>query len=180
MSKRNVSFVIVCEDQQQEAFARRYLVKRGIHYRSIRVKRSPAGRGAGVHFVKTQLVQEIKTFRQKNYITSNAIVVMIDADTLSVDDRMQQINTHLKTNGLESVQQNENIAVFIPKRNIETWIYYAQGKPVDEETSYPKLQTPGCCRDAVDEFVNHICKDRVSADAPSSLNHACDELKKIL
>lgn len=180
MSKRNISFVIVCEDQQQEAFARRYLVKRGIHPRSIRVKKSPAGKGAGEQFVKKQLVPEIKEYRQKkNYILSNAIVALIDADTLSVDERMQQINSHLKSNGLDLIQQNEKIAVFIPKRNIETWIHYTQGIHVDEKQTYLKLQTPGNCQNAVNQIADNICKNGVPSNAPSSLLLACEQLRKI-
>lgn len=180
MSKRNISFIIVCEDQQQESFTRRYLKVRGFNPRKFRVERSPKGKGAGELFVRTQLIKEIKEFRRNKNRTSNAIVAMIDADIHSVDERMQQINSHLKTNGLEPIQMNEKIAVFIPKRNIETWIYFAQGTSVNETASYPKLQKPGGCQSAVDQLLNNICKNGIPENAPPSLIHACAQLQKIV
>ena len=44
--------VLLCEDSQQEAFARRFLVRAGWHPRALRVEKSPQGRGSGEQWVR--------------------------------------------------------------------------------------------------------------------------------
>jgi hypothetical protein len=182
MSRRKVNLVIICEDVQQSTFARRYLAKRGFEPGKIRVRQNPAGKGSGEHFVRQQFVNEVKLFRQKGSYGQGgvAIVALIDADTMSVQERLGQINSDLKQNGLDGIGQDERIAVFIPKRNIETWIRFANGDDVDENIAYPKLEKPRSCKREVDLYVDTICRDGISPDAPLSLIHACDELTKIL
>jgi hypothetical protein len=183
MSRRKVNLVIVCEDVQQSAFARRYFVKRGFKARKIRVIPYPAGAGSGEQFVRQQLVHEVKLHRQKNSYGQRgiALVALIDADTLSVQERLEQIDSALEQEGVEKIKQDERIAIFVPKRNIETWIHFAKNRgSIDEDTSYPKLKKPKSCKEEVDLYVNTICKDGIPPDAPSSLVHACNELTKIL
>jgi len=182
MSRRRVNLVIVCEDVQQSAFARRYLTKRGFDSRKIRIRQYPAGSGSGEQFVRQQLVQEVKLHRQKSSYGKGgaALVALIDADTMSVEERLEQINSALEQEELERIKSDERIAVFIPKRNIETWLRFAKGASVDENTSYPKLKNPRSCKHEVDLYVNTICKNGIPRDAPSSLVHACNELTKFL
>lgn len=68
MSRRNVSVVIVCEDTQQSAFARRYLEKRGYESRRIRIIPNPGGEGSGEQFVRQTLIQEVKSYRKKEQL----------------------------------------------------------------------------------------------------------------
>ena len=182
MSKRKVSLVIVCEDVQQSAFARRYLTKRGFDPRKIQVRPYPAGKGSGEQFVRRRFVQEVKLHRQKSSYGKGgvALVALIDADTKTVKERLAQIDEALEQEGLEKIKPDEKIAIFVPKRNIETWIRFANGEPVDESEPYPKLKNPRSCRHEVDAYVNTICKVGIPSNAPSSLVHACTELTKIL
>jgi hypothetical protein len=181
MSRRKVNLVIVCEDVQQSVFARRYLIKRGFEARKIRVVQNPSGRGSGEQFVRKYLVQEVKEYRRKSSFQEGlAVVAFVDADTFSVDERMNQLNNALVEEGLDEIRPNERIAVFIPKRNIETWIRFAQDRNVDEVTAFPKLIPPGSCKREVDLYVNTICRDGIPDGAPPSLIHACHELNKIL
>lgn len=144
--------------------------------------KSPKGKGSGEQYVRKELVKEIELFRQRSSYGKGgkALVVIIDADTYSVDDRLKQIHADLQNQGLDPIGQDEKIAVFVPKRNIETWIQYARKKAADESEVYPKLPTPKNCKTAVDVFVRKICKDPWPEDIPSSLKHACSELNKIL
>ena len=181
MSKRKVNLVVVCEDIQQEAFVRRYLAKRGFDKRRIYVRKSPAGKGSGEQFVREQLSKEVREFRRRSsYQEGVALVAVIDADTLSVNTRLTQINSALVGEGLAEIRTDERIAVFIPKRNIETWIQFARDRTVNEETLYPKLKTPSSCKEEVNLYVDTICRGGIPDDALPSLVHACNELDKIL
>ncbi len=182
MHKRKVKLLIVCEDVQQSAFARRYFKKCGFHSRRIRVRHNPAGAGSGEQFVRQRLVHEVKLYRQKSSYGHGgiALVAIIDADTMSVQERLEQINSALEQERIERIEQNEKIAIFIPKRNIETWIRFATDSNVNEDINYPKLKKIRSCKHEVDLYINKICRDGVPHDAPSSLVHACDELRKIL
>ncbi|RLC29679.1 MAG: hypothetical protein DRH37_07030 [Deltaproteobacteria bacterium] len=182
MSRRKINLLIVCEDLQQSTFARRYLIKRGFNQRKIRVKHNPSGRGAGEQFVRQQLIQEIKLHRrQRSYGKGgNTLIAMIDADKMSVQERLNQIDKELTSAGLESIKLDEKIGIFVPKRNIETWIEYADTLNIDETVAYPKSKKPSSCKHEIDSYINTICKTGLPPNAPSSLVHACDELDKIL
>ncbi len=182
MSKRKINLLIVCEDLQQSTFIRRYLIKRGFNRGKIRVKHTPSGRGSGEQFVRRQLVKEVKLHRQRRSYGKGvtALVAMIDADKMSVRERLDQINKELASADLAQITPDEKIAIFVPKRNIETWIEYAAARNIDETVTYPKLKTPNSCQREVEMYVNTICKTGLPHNAPSSLAHACDELGKIL
>ncbi len=182
MSNRKVNLVIVCEDDQQGTFARQFFQKRGMESRKIRVEKSPKGKGAGEHFVKKKAVTEIKTYRQKSSYGHGglAVAVIIDADNLSVQERYDEIQAELDRNELKPIQPDEKIAVFIPKRNIETWIHFAKDKSTNETTGYPKSKKPKSCKEEGDLFVNEICRQGVPDTALPSIIHACNELTKIL
>lgn len=181
MSRRKVNLVVVCEDVQQGTFARRYLTRRGFEPRKIQVRPNPAGKGSGEQFVRRGLIKEVREYRRRiGYQKGIALIAVIDADKMSVQQRLEQINSDLEQNGLDRIGEDERIAVFIPKRNIETWIRFANGDDVDEDTAYPKLEKPRSCKREVDLYVDTICRDGIPPDAPSSLVHACHELTKIL
>lgn len=65
MGRRSVECVLVCEDQQHEAFGRRFLreMKLVTHHRRIRVKRPSLGRGSAERFVRETYVKELEAGR---------------------------------------------------------------------------------------------------------------------
>ncbi|MEH1994649.1 hypothetical protein [Nostoc sp.] len=178
MSQRRVQIVILCEDKQQEVFARHFLKKRGfILDRNLRIEICP--KGAGEQFVRKRYPTEVKAYRSKNYL-SGMLVVLIDADKKTVEERLKQLDDAL----IEDLQQirlpKEAIAIFIPKRNIETWIHYLQGETVDEETEYSKfLNNESVCKPDVENLVNQ-CYQGLDENTPPSLQAACGELQRIL
>jgi hypothetical protein len=74
---------------------------------------------------------------------------------------------------------DEPIAIFIPKRNIETWIRYLQGQAVDEVTVYPKLQNKSDCKSVVDKLPEQ-CRTGLPIASPPSLQLACDEMRRLV
>lgn len=178
MSQRRVQIVILCEDRQQEVFARYFLQKRGFTLdKNVRIE--TCRKGAGEQFVRESYPVEVKAFRSRNYL-SGMLVVLIDADTKTVEERLRQLDDALTVDAQKIRQQNEAIAIFIPKRNIETWIHYLQGETVDEQTEYSKfLKNESACKPCVENLVNQ-CYQGIDENAPPSLQAACRELQRLL
>ena len=181
MSKKYTKVVVLCEDRQQEVFARHFLVNCGIIPGRIRVKVAPPARGSGEQRVREKYLQEVRAHRARCKSRHIALVVLIDADKGSVNNRLRQLENELTSNSLPRRKPNERIAVFVPKRNIETWIHYLMDEQVNEDKAYPKLERKGDCKPYVAAFARD-CRDHRSLpeDAPASLKAACGELVRIL
>lgn len=170
--------VILCEDRQQEVFARAFLEKCGIT--PLRVRIGPPGKGAGEQYVRANYPQEVQAFRSNFPAQPNTcLVVLTDADVLEVGQRLNTLEAELKKSGLPTRRAKERIGVFIPKRNIETWIHFLMGKTVNEQDEYPKFAQERICKPFVEDLaVNR--NNPLPAAAPPSLRTACDELQRIL
>jgi len=172
--------VILCEDRQQEVFARHFLVKCGVNRHRIHVKVSPKGAGAAEQYVRQQYPVEVLAYRANRHRINIALVVMIDADTREVVEHFRELENALHEATLSERQPDEQIGVFVPKRNIETWIHYLQGQSVNEIEEYPRFKgNEGICRPLVERLA--INRDTpLPESAPNSLKIACSELKRIL
>jgi len=135
--------IIVCEDRQHEVFMRTFLISRGVSPRRIRVRIATKGKGSGEQYVRRQYPSEVKIYRGKCHHLNITLATMIDADTKSVVDRQNKLDTSLLEAQLKRWQENERIGIFVPKRNIETWLYYLMGHAVDEMTEYTPLKKKG-------------------------------------
>jgi len=181
MPKRQAQLIIVCEDLQQEVFARHFFLKRGFDRRKIRSAIHPKGKGSGEQGVRRQYPQEVRTYRRKHHYLAINLAVFIDADpNVTVRQRKAELDGALKADGQETRQPDEQIAVFVPKRNIETWIHYLMGETVDEETAYTKFRHESECKPYVEKLAEEICPAGLPEDAPPSLCIACEELQRIL
>lgn len=179
MNQRRIQIVILCEDRQQEVFARYFLKKRGF---TGNIRTKFCRKGAGEQFVRKSYATEVKVFRSKNYI-SGILVVLIDADNASVSATLKELDDALIKNSLTPRQPDEAIAIFVPKRNIETWIHYLQGTSVDEnsEKPYPKFpKHESACKPYVENLADKCREGNLETNAPPSLQAACGELQRIL
>lgn len=172
-------FVVLCEDRQHEVFMRAFLVSRGIPARRIRVEIALEGRGSGEQYVRRKYPEEVKAYRSKCNYLNIALAVMIDADMRRVVDRLNELDASLAKAELDRRQPNERIGIFVPKRNIETWIHYLMGEIVDEDTAYPKLKKQSECKPLVEELAQK-CNQPLEQEAPPSLQAACTELQRIM
>jgi hypothetical protein len=179
MSKRQAQVTVLCEDRQQEVFARTFLIGRGFDGGRIRVRITPKGKQAGEQFVRESYPMEVKAYRSRKNHLSLCLVVILDADTSTVAERLSQLDAALEKHSQAKRQQEERIGVFVPRRNIETWIHYLQGDPVDELTKYSKLPHESECKADVQSFAQATLISGLSNDAPPSLQAACPELERI-
>jgi hypothetical protein len=180
MSQRRVQIVILCEDRQQEVFARYFLKKRGFTGR-FRANICPEGSQAGEQYVRTHYPEEVKAYRQKRNQVSIGLVVLIDADTGTLEARLNELASVLEEDEQKNRGSNEAIAIFVPKRNIETWIHYLQGETVNEEAVYARFKNnEAVCKTAVEDLADRCYSQSLPEDAPPSLQAACGELQRLL
>ncbi|MEE3715506.1 hypothetical protein V2H45_01965 [Tumidithrix elongata RA019] len=181
MTQPRKTIVILCEDLQQEVFVRSFLQKRGFNRRWFSPNICPSGQQSGEQFVRDRYPAEVRAYRSKKNHLDIALVVVIDADTNEVENRFKQLEQALKDQSLPPRQPDEKIAVFVPKRNIETWIHYLMGESVDELTAYSKFsRQEGNCKPYVEELAVQCQQVGLTDDAPLSMRIACAELQKIL
>jgi hypothetical protein len=180
MSQRRVQIVILCEDRQQEVFARHFLEKRGFTGQ-FRAKICPPGSQSGEQYVRAQYPAEVKAYRLNRNRVSIALVVLIDADTGGLHERFNQLAQALSEDTQQNRQPDEAIAIFAPKRNIETWIHYLQEEPVNEEDTYSKfVKNEASCKPYVEKLADQCRSQNLLEDAPESLQAACGELQRLL
>ena len=155
--------VLLCEDQQQAVFIRRFLAKKG--RRVLRVDFAPPGKGSGEQYVRERYPKQLTTARKKKL----ALIVMIDGDNLGAQKRVRQLEEVCKERGVDNRGKAEPVAVFVPEPDIETWICH-----LDSDLK-GRLQRESDCKTAVQKL-SAICeKGKLPGDFPSSLSHACDE-----
>jgi hypothetical protein len=177
---RNVNIVILCEDRQQEAFARRFLDQAGKGFRVQRVEVSPKGRGSGEQFVRERFAKELAYYRARQHRVEQSLVVVIDADLQDVAVRIGQVEDTAVEGGQDRRRADERVAIFVPARNIETWLAYLDGQTVDENDTYPRLQRERDCQRHVDRL-NEMCqRGALREPAPLSLKAACNEYRSRL
>jgi hypothetical protein len=90
--------------------------------------------------VLTQFAKEVRAYRKRSAKARTALIVVIDADTLTVQARLRQLAQALEEREAAAVRKPEQIAQLVPKRNVETWILCLTGEVVDEATDYKRTR----------------------------------------
>ena len=143
MVERIAEVVVLAEDVNQANFARRFLIRAGQDKRKIRVRPLRSGRGSAEQYVRETYPVEVLYYRRRSSSRSAALVVALDADNGSVAGHEAELARSLRHAGESPRQPDEQIALVIPKRNIETWIRCLLGNVVDEMSDYkgwPEIQ----------------------------------------
>ena len=174
---RKVQLVLLCEDRQQEVFARRFLEKAGWYTRSLRVIMAPPGKGSAEQFVREQFPAELHECRKH---ANTRLVVMIDGDNQGPHKRLGQLDKECQKQRVRPRQSNEAVAIVVPTWNIETWLAYLDGQDVDETRSnYSKLSHEGDCQRHVNALWQMCQQGKLRQPSPPSLDAACAEYKRL-
>jgi hypothetical protein len=128
--------IVLAEDDHHERLIVRYLKNCGLTEHDIRVQTSPSGRGSAQSWVLKNFVRETSAYRNRQSRALTALIVITDADTATVQNRLSQLDQALQNSGKPALAKNENIARLIPKRNVETWILCLNGESVNEQDDY--------------------------------------------
>lgn len=171
-----VEVVVLCEDQQSACFARRFLARQGYSRRQLREEIAPPGGGSAEQWVRNRVPIELQAMRSAQ---SKALIVMTDADNMSADQRKETLRRKCLDEGVEWRRAGEALLVFIPRRNIETWLAYLRGEPVDETAAYQKYAAESDCRDQVALLAGWCQRGALREPAPASLVAACEEWQRM-
>ena len=173
---RRVQYVLVCEDQQHEVFGLRFIKRMGLvtDNRQVRVERSLAGIGAGDQFTRDTYVTELEAGRKIHI--DRTLLVLVDGDNYGFQKRLRQMDEACRQRGVEPRSSADQVAIFVPTWNIETWIAYLGGEGVDEGVkNYPKLARTSDCQPCVNELAEMCRRRELREPAPASLLAACRE-----
>ena len=104
---------------------------------------------------------------------------MLDGDNRGVARRIAELEGACEEQDCAPRKPDEGAMVFVPTCNIETWLAYLDGKPVDEtKHDYPRLARPRECRRHVDRLVEMCQSQQLREPAPPSLAAACTEYRR--
>ena len=137
MSKRVSEIVVICEDQRHQSFINFYLKEWPVEVGETEFLRCPRGVGSAELWVRQMFYRELPQFRLARAKRRVALLLVVDADTMTVAARNRQLLNTIAEGGLDPVGSDEAVAILIPKRNVETWIVcLGLGDAVDELRDY--------------------------------------------
>ena len=130
--------------------------------------------GCGEAFVRRHLCDDVVDLRAR--CGENVVLfVVTDADTLSVDQRLEKLTGDDGT----AISSDELLAVWIPKRNIESWIYYFRNGYTDEEKAYSHFSKPSKCQDEARKMSRQLMDNSLNDVGMSSLRFAQSQFNRI-
>lgn len=134
MSDRIANIIVLCEDQEQQNLVRRYLIRTNHETRSFRFQPLPGAVQCGSQYVRERFRDQVAACRGiLGRRASCLLIVVTDADNLSVREREESLRQQLKINGDPDLVDDEPVVIFIPKWQIETWIKCLLGQQISEE-----------------------------------------------
>ena len=154
---KGYQYFVLCEDAQMKSFILSFLGHQGISSRRVRVGKYPGGEGCGEAFVRREYPKEVQLLRRKSY-NSNVLIVCTDADNRSVKDKEKGLDAELSALYSDWQRAKEPIIMWIPKREIETWLHFLRGEVVDESTEFRHSGKPASCRTEAGIF-SEYCQD---------------------
>ena len=146
MSDRYSETILLCEDKAQARLVAAFLKRCGQANQHPLLRSLIASQmqsGGNDKWVLNQFPIQLSACRKRHMSKSNTrLIVAIDADHHSIDERLRQLLDRTKAANLENVSDNESVVLLIPKRNIETWIKCLLGETVNEVDDYKSWTKP--------------------------------------
>jgi hypothetical protein len=167
--------IVLAEDQRHLNFAWHFLKSLGYGAHQVRNEPPPAGRGSGEQAVRKRYVTSVLALRERASRAATALVVVIDADKSSVDDRHRELAEELRRQDLPERDASERIAHLVPKRHIETWVLCLRHRQlVPEDQDCKSEVSDGHVKPAAEAFSNFVR----SGDSPPAhfVPSLCDGL----
>ena len=151
---KDYRYTVLCEDAQTKSFIVEILKAHGIITRRIKVINYPCGKGCGSAFVNREYPREVHLLHELNF-QKLVLVVCTDADNFSVDTRKKMLDDSVSKNLSKWNRENRFIILFIPKREIETWIHFLRGEDVDEKMEFKHSGKPETCKEEAHKFADY-------------------------
>jgi len=178
---RGVQLVILCEDDAHRQFAYHVLQRMGFHKRKLRFEVSAKGTGAADRFVVAEYPRQMAGYRRRSSFQRVGLLVCLDCDTNTTSQRTAQLERSLDATGAPPKRDQERVAVWLPRRNIETWFAILTGEPnVDEITDYKaSVKNVDIRKCATSWFSQYRAASAESAETLPSLADSYRETRKI-
>lgn len=181
-SKMHVT--VLCEDIAHYDFIRTYLIALGVQERNI--KRNSKAHNNGT--VKNQYPKAMKSLPHQDRNKKHFLIVMTDSDNMTFEKKQAEFDSVAAC--------SERTLRFFPTRNIESWLYFIDTGNVNAETPEAPQNIKGSIKLEAPDFKSQyrnkakvsefskklkleICPNGLPEDAPTSLRHACQELKRL-
>ncbi len=173
--------IVLAEDKRHQRFIRRYLYRAGFGSHDVYFEPLPRDRGCAEQYVRENYATNVKDFRQRAARATKTLIVAVDADTVEVARRQQQLASQLHQAGLPKRTGDEPIAHLIPKRNIETWILSLANTPnIDETTDYRSdRRVEAAINPAAETLFDNARNPSSLSNLLPSLTAALPELRRI-
>ncbi|PZN71469.1 MAG: hypothetical protein DM484_26320 [Candidatus Methylumidiphilus alinenensis] len=180
----SVDVVVLCEDLQMFYFIKHFLKSNGWDKKGLKTNFRPkfTGEGSGEEYVRERYPNELKALRSIRQLKKVALIVCTDADKQTVEQRKKSLDKECEKKGIPKRQEEEDVLVLVPKRNIETWFTYLRGENIDEENdkkTYNKYECESECIPDILELTKMCNKKSLRLPAPPSLEVACTEYEKL-
>lgn len=131
--------IVLVEDNRQQQIIRRYLRRVGLEAHGMRFMLPSSG--SGEQWVRDQFPVEVTVYRRRRARAETKLIVVIDADNLTLPERLAQLDQKLQEAGVDLIRMDaEQVAKLIPRRNIETWILCLNAVEVNEEIDYKRTR----------------------------------------
>lgn len=137
MSNRRVQVVVLCEGVKDYRLAYKCLVTCGWRRDQITASLSSAGKGSAYTYVLNHYAMEVQANRHGKK-KERALLVMIDGDGQPEGGRESELAKRLAAAKHKPRQAAERIALWVPRRQIETWIHFLTHGEADEESEYKR------------------------------------------
>lgn len=158
--------VVLAEDECHWNLTYAWLKKRGLHRREIFRVPLPAPLGSAEQWVRERYPIEVEAIRQRRSNMKCWLYVLTDADTLTVERRLQTLPTNA----------GDPVTRLVPRRHVETWVaVLVANSAVDEETRYDRHPAPSACTKAGEILA---LAPTPGERWPPSLKRGHDELKR--
>jgi hypothetical protein len=175
--------IVLIEDNTHQRFVLRYLLRCGLEQHTMRFVLSSAGEGSGEQWVRERFAVEVDAYRRRCARADTTLIVVVDADDLSVLERLAQLDRKLDESQADPIRTDaEQIARLVPKRNIETWILYLNDVRVDEASDYKRTRNDWTTliRSGIETLYNWTRPNtRIPAGCIPSLRLGVAELKRL-
>jgi len=172
-------YIVLCEDAQTKTFIRSFLLQHNIPSGKIHFRNYPVGKGCGEQFVREAYFIEARLLSSRYKFRREVLVVCSDADSYSVIQKAKSLDEKIAQFDKSWDRTKLPVLMWIPKREIETWIHYLRGEDVDEQTSYRHSGNPERCKKEAIRFKEY-CQDVIEfSEVPSSMNFAKEEYIRV-
>ncbi len=175
MTKQKPQIMILCEDKSHLHFIKGYCEEAGWSPRSfISQVYCPEGTQSAEQFVRDEFSRTLRTLRSRHGQGRNVIlIVMIDGDKYEVSERIARLQQE------EKRKAGEPVAFFVPKRNIQSWMAFLDGKLENEDVDYKNVYGKGTPNGDFGRRLRKRCDGGETASFPASLKDACEAWREL-